>query len=520
MTKDDETPQGSFYIGHAIRATLFAGMSCWFGARIIATHQSKENGRIITIFPTAFGALSLAYFALIESRWVLRRRHLPDGDLGVPILGAMVAVITNPIAFLKPWQTKQDLMLLHFLFKSQIMALTDKEHQWIWTQERKGNMKGFWPDHWTELMGANVVSTSHGKLHKQLRKWIEPAFWPAAVRDYLQVLDETVQKTLQSLAERNEFISTQVLRKFALRLLFVAIFQQENEERLSQLDKDIGIWFKGFESLFPYNIPGTLFGKAKQARVRLMENIAKLVEEFEQMVTKDPSKTDTLLGRLLQASKNKDENEVDLSRDDLYANLNVLFFAGHDTTYATTSNLIHYLVEYPQARKALLEEVQTLPEPLTFDSLKPENAPFLNAFINETMRIDPVIPASSKESLVEMKHNGYKVPRGFIWTASLVASSRNVRDPESFLPERFLPANHPYVQSNKEPVDEDVHEDVHRPFGGGAHVCIGQHFAKLELKIILVRLVQHYDIQVRNVKKQFFPLIYHQAEFKLTAKAH
>ena len=33
-------------------------------------------------------------------------------------------------------------------------------------------------------------------------------------------------------------------------------------------------------------------------------------------------------------------------------------------------------------------------------------------------------------------------------------------------------------------------------FGGGAHRCAGVNFSKLEIKVIMAKLLQHYDIQL------------------------
>ena len=47
-------------------------------------------------------------------------------------------------------------------------------------------------------------------------------------------------------------------------------------------------------------------------------------------------------------------------------------------------------------------------------------------------------------------------------------------DPERFGPERREHKQHPYQ---------------YLPFGGGAHMCIGLHFAELEIKAILYQLL-------------------------------
>ena len=55
-------------------------------------------------------------------------------------------------------------------------------------------------------------------------------------------------------------------------------------------------------------------------------------------------------------------------------------------------------------------------------------------------------------------------------------------DPYRFDPERFSPARQ----------EDRRHAFAWTPFGGGAHMCIGQHFASLQVKAIMHRLLLSY----------------------------
>ena len=57
--------------------------------------------------------------------------------------------------------------------------------------------------------------------------------------------------------------------------------------------------------------------------------------------------------------------------------------------------------------------------------------------------------------------------------------------PETFDPMRFTPdkvkARHKYAWI---------------PFGGGAHMCLGLHFAYMQVKILMAQLLQRYRIEI------------------------
>ena len=98
-----------------------------------------------------------------------------------------------------------------------------------------------------------------------------------------------------------------------------------------------------------------------------------------------------LLQLLLDAGSSVGQGLTDL---ELIAQVVEFMIAGSDTTGWSTTMIIMLLLQHPEKKAALLEELDKALEGLAKDELPPheilKKLPYLNAVINETMRLWPV----------------------------------------------------------------------------------------------------------------------------------
>ena len=87
-----------------------------------------------------------------------------------------------------------------------------------------------------------------------------------------------------------------------------------------------------------------------------------------------------------------------------------------------------------------------------------------------------------------MFSDGYHIPKGtalFSNTWAIHLDERYWPDPEAFLPERWLNENGQYVYQEKGFV----------PFSMGRRSCIGESFVKLELLVLMAKLLQKFTLE-------------------------
>ncbi|KAI0199683.1 cytochrome P450 [Astrocystis sublimbata] len=178
----------------------------------------------------------------------------------------------------------------------------------------------------------------------------------------------------------------------------------------------------------------------------------------------------------------KRQDKDAFSVGEMYHTFMILTTAGSETTATVLGGILNYLVSYPDKLEALVKEVRSnFPEieNISLDAL--EKLPYLNAVINEGLRLCPPIPWMLPRRVPKGGHTVCDIwlPGGT--PVSIQAYTMN-RDPKafhastSFLPERWLPDQ---IADPKSAV--------------GPRSCMGVHLAKAEMRLILAKLLWTFD---------------------------
>ena len=161
-----------------------------------------------------------------------------------------------------------------------------------------------------------------------------------------------------------------------------------------------------------------------------------------------------------------------------------LLMAAHDTTTSSLSSLIYHLAQDREWQHRLREEVVALDG----DHLRYEDKdqlPQMDRAFKEALRLHPPVPFIARRALRPVRLGGVDLPAGTSLSACSMVTHKLAEhwtQPERFDPERFSP----------ERAEDRSHSHAYFPFGGGAHTCIGMHFAYLQVKAILVQVLRRY----------------------------
>jgi cytochrome P450 len=210
--------------------------------------------------------------------------------------------------------------------------------------------------------------------------------------------------------------------------------------------------------------------------VRINREIeAALFAEFARRRASAEPNRDDILSTLLAA---RDENARPMSDAVLRDEMITLLLAGHETTAASLAWAMHQLSQHPDVVQAARDEVSGMP-----DDADPASMRYLDAVVNETMRLCPVVPNIGRELQVPMKIAGRELPKGIVIAPCIYLAHRRADvwpDPERFDPTRFIdsrPGQHAFF-----------------PFGGGTRRCLGAAFASYQMKIVLSEVIRRFEL--------------------------
>jgi cytochrome P450 len=111
-------------------------------------------------------------------------------------------------------------------------------------------------------------------------------------------------------------------------------------------------------------------------------------------------------------------------------------------------------------------------------------APYLEAVVKETLRINPVIPVVSRRLVVPSRLGGIDFPAGVqVVPCAHLAHRRPeaFRSPEIFRPERFL--------------ERQFGPSEYFPFGGGMRRCLGMGLAMMEMKLVIAAAFSRWSFE-------------------------
>lgn len=178
--------------------------------------------------------------------------------------------------------------------------------------------------------------------------------------------------------------------------------------------------------------------------------------------------------------------------------IKIFLLAGHDTTSSTICYAYHLLSKHPSTLARMRQEHdevfgKELKQAPAIMSERPHTLnqlPFTTAVLKETMRLFPAASSTrdgDKGVLLSEDDKDYPTDGFIVWSLhqAIHRDALYWPQPDEFIPERwFASQGDPLV-----PI-----KGAWRPFEYGPRNCIGQEFAMMEMKVVLIMTVRRFTI--------------------------
>jgi retinoid hydroxylase len=419
---------------------------------------------------------------------------LPPGNEGLPLIGETLQFFQAPLDFGKKRRAKYgSIYLTNILGTRTINVSGTKANQWVFSGEGK-YLTNRWIYTIRRLLGEKSLAMIDGEAHRKRRAMLVAHFKYEAMSVFAPIIQDITAQHLARWSQKQHFVLADAMRELAFEVIAAFLFgEQRHQIDLKWLSGLFLQWTAGMFSL-PINVPLGGFGKAIRAKKTMFDYITNLIEERR----KSPVQHYDILNALINT---RDENGQPLPIDVMVDDVQLLLFAGHDTTVSSNTYIMMMLAQHPQVVQRLREEQATFSETDLRDLEKLKEMSYLDAVIMETLRLYPPVVGLFRQATEDTTFMGYDIPKG---CAVNVNPSATHDDPalwqnvQAFDPSRFERGEHKQEAFK------------HIPFGGGPRMCIGQNFAMIEMRIILAMAIRHYQWQLepnQDLSVRVFPVV-------------
>jgi len=319
--------------------------------------------------------------------------------------------------------------------------------------------------------------------HRLHRRALSVAFKSGPMKSYLAELDKGIAgRVAQWKAKPGEMLCYPAMKQLTLDLAATSFLGADIGPEVDQITRAFVDMVAAAVAPIRKPIPGTQMARGVAGRKRIVAYFSEQIP-----IRRAKGGGEDLFSQLCHATH---EDGALLSNQDVIDHMSFLMMAAHDTLTSSLTSFIGELAAHPQWQQKLREEVSALgllPDaPISFDHL--EAMPLSEMAFKEALRIKPPVPSMPRRAVRDFTFKGFAIPGGTLVGINPLFTHHMPDiwpEPDTFDPTRFT---------------EDAQRNRHRfawvPFGGGAHMCLGLHFAHMQVKTFARHFLQNLEVSI------------------------
>ena len=305
--------------------------------------------------------------------------------------------------------------------------------------------------------GPSSILLLDGAEHLRQRRLMLPPFHGERVEAYRRVVTELAEAEVASWPRGEAFAALPRMQGLTLDVIMRAVFGEREERALRDVLRRALDMAGSLPRLVALSLVQRDLGE-RSPWGQFMGAVHEVDEALRTVIRERRAEEpgEDILGLLLSARDEAGEPPTDAElRDQLVT----LLAAGHETTATALAWALERLARHPHV----------------LARLRAGDDAYLDATVNEVLRVRPSLSIAPRKTLVPFEVGGWELPAGVHVAPCLYLTHRRpdlYPDPTAFRPERFLdggtPTRYAFI-----------------PFGGGTRRCVGAAFATMEMREVL-----------------------------------
>eukprot|EP00127_Corallochytrium_limacisporum_P006487 Clim_evm18s229 gene=Clim_evmTU18s229 len=355
---------------------------------------------------------------------------------------------------------------------------------------------------------SNGLLILEGDVWRAHRRMVLPAFNTARLKQVCAVSSEVAKLMIaryQALDQLGKLKAqpvdmTKELLNGSLQVLLKSMFGLDedilNKPVDENYDRKLDLIVLGMEPRATLPKPLWRFlpdEKLWRASIQMVRDdiVEKLRARADSTAETDDEEKD-ILSLLIRAAQRESMTEEEIVDEAL-----MFFGAGHETSATTATWALYMLAQRPDVQARIRDQMDEVLGK-NFDDIpyeKLDRLTVLDAAVKESMRLKPtVIFVSRRIAEKGLKWKNLYVPPETELICDFQAMMRDPKhweDPDEYLPDRWLadgfkPTPGTYI-----------------PFSAGPQGCIGERLAKLEVRVIVAKLLQSYEFSLAKKASEY-----------------
>jgi unspecific monooxygenase len=338
------------------------------------------------------------------------------------------------------------------------------------------------------ILGEGLL-IAEGRAWKHQRRTLAPAFTPRAVSTLIPYMVTATDETIAKLktASNAPVDLREAMQRLTLEIAGRTMFSFGMDRHGAAL-RDFVIEYGErlarphfLDLLLPLGWPTPQDFARARFRKRWTAFVGQLMAERRAAGKNEGAPARDLFD--LMGDARDPETGVAFTDEQLGDQVATMILAGHETTATALFWALYLLALDPATQEEVATEVQAA---TANGALDLERLKFTRAVIDETMRLYPPAFLIARAAAGPDKIAGRSVkPKDVILIAPwlLHRHEKLWRDPNAFIPQRFMTGTPP-------------DRFAYLPFGVGARVCIGAHFALVEATLALAKIIAAFRVSL------------------------